>query len=815
MNSNDQEHEVMKDAKGRIRQASHGQAPYSVSGKPSGDSPRDVAAQYIKEVLDIRRVVPRKITDAEVAKEKQTRKPENELWLVSEKRVMNTTVVEFEQRQSGIRVWKSGTTVHLKSDTLGVISARNSFDYDVPVLTIDSSKLDAHAKSVDAKLLEKLTSLDKNIQRLQTVRDDVRRSKPKIKVSNVDQVIYVYDPDARQEHETPSDGGDRALVARVLELVLPNVSKNIEPGGYYVVTEVFFSMAFNGFSLNWHALIEPDTNSVLYLRPLVAQVSAWMYEHDPLTKTGDASIVPSSATDVLNGPRTPRPLPGITGLPNLRGEYVEITEVLPPVIAPPTSAAGKFDFDADTDDFSAANAYFHSDGVFRMVEEMGFDMTTYFDGTSFPVPVDHRGCFSCVNAAAWGNAVGDGLGSFTYGLLQTGQPVGIATSVRIVLHEFGHAILWDNVHSPNFGFAHSAGDSMAALLCDPRSKAPDRFETFPWITLASGFDRRHDRDIAAGWAWGGVQDDGQYGSEQILSTSHFRAYRSLGGDHPDLCEREWAARYMTYLIIYGVGTLTPATNPNDPEGWAEQLILSDLSTTVFESRPGSTVHKVVRWAFEKQGAYQPAGSPTPVVTEGNPPRIDVYINDGRNGEYPFTLDYCHAKDIWNRICPDGGAAHQPPIPGIDNHAYVIVRNRGTEKISSGRVKTLQKRDNQCCGCCDDCHELTWPNDFMSVITSELGFGTILPGDYEIVGPFVWRPGANDCLLMAVDVKGDPSNISLIEPGQSLRVKGLVPFDNNIALRCMCKQCNPDYSKLKLKRPCSDPYEKKDDEPCAE
>lgn len=273
--------------------------------------------------------------------------------------------------------------------------------------------------------------------------------------------------------------------------------------------------------MNWHALIEPDTNTVLYLRPLVSQVSGWVYERDPLTTTGNASVVPSSTTDVLNGPRTPKSLPGVTALPDLKGEYVEITERLPPLVAPPTSVAGKFDYDADTDDFTAVNAYFHCDGAFRMVEEMGFDMSTYFDGTSFPVPVDHRGCFGCVNAAAWSNGVG--LSAFTYGLVEFGQPVGIATSVRVVLHEFGHAILMDNAHSGTFGFAHSAGDSLAAILCDPRSKAPDRFESFPWLNLVSGFDRRHDRDIVAGWAWGGANDDGSYGSEQILSTSHFRA----------------------------------------------------------------------------------------------------------------------------------------------------------------------------------------------------------------------------------------------------------------------------------------------------
>ena len=50
--------------------------------------------------------------------------------------------------------------------------------------------------------------------------------------------------------------------------------------------------------------------------------------------------------------------------------------------------------------------------------------------------------------------------------------------------------------------------------------------SLPFVNIG----RRHDRDVAAGWAWAGSQDDTQYGSEQILSTLLFRVYRSTGGD---------------------------------------------------------------------------------------------------------------------------------------------------------------------------------------------------------------------------------------------------------------------------------------------
>jgi hypothetical protein len=55
--------------------------------------------------------------------------------------------------------------------------------------------------------------------------------------------------------------------------------------------------------------------------------------------------------------------------------------------------------------------------------------------------------------------------------------------------------------------------------------------------------------------------------------------------------------------------------------------------------------------------------------------------------------------------------------------------------------------------------------------------------------------------MVVDAKGDPSNTLYIDKGQKIPASRLVPFDNNIALRCICRQCNPDYSNLALKEPC--------------
>ena len=803
---------ISRDEKNRIRRIDHTLQPFAVKSS-TGSTPEGIAARYVKEAFAIKKARSKVITEATRSKRKRTSKNEDELWLSGVKTIRNLAVVEFGQYQNGIKVWKSGVTVLVDAVSGKVLEASSTFDHDLPAVGFNAKKLDKHTATLSDDDVPGLLALDRNKRRLKTiqkdfvrrgleVREEVLGGKPQFRVTRRDQVIYRYDPDHRKHRPSEAEQTDRNLAERALDLSLPRVHASIKPGSYRVATEVFFTTAIEGLELNWHAVVDYRTGSVLYIRPLIDMLgpTGYVYDRDPLTTTGDTSIVPAAPTEILNGPRNPRPLPTAV-LTELSGQYVRLQEICPIISPPPTSASGKFDYDADTDDFAAVNAYYQSDLVFRMVEEMGFDMSSYFDGTSFPVPVDHRGSSACVNAAAWGNPDNDGLGSFTFGLVEAGQPVGIAADLRVVLHEFGHAILWDHVNDPNFGFAHSCGDSLAAVLCDPGSKAPDRFLTFPWV---AAIPRRHDRDVAAGWAWGGVNDTGSYDSEQILSTSHFRAYRSMGGDHPDICEQQWAARYLAYLMIHAVGTLTPVTNPDNPEDWSDRLQLCDLVTSVLEGHPGGAVHKVIRWAFEKQGAYQAAGAPTPVTTAGSPPAVDVYINDGRNGEYDFTRDWCRTGDIWNRICADGYPAHQAPISGVENHAYVIVRNRGTQTAPGGLVRAFHRRDDACCDCCDDCSELTWPDDFMPMITAELSHDAIPAGDYQIVGPFVWKPKRGDCILMIAEAEGDASNVSLITPGQSLLTRRLVPLDNNIALRCTCKQCNPDYSRLG--DPCRGPVE---------
>jgi hypothetical protein len=69
-------------------------------------------------------------------------------------------------------------------------------------------------------------------------------------------------------------------------------------------------------------------------------------------------------------------------------------------------------------------------------------------------------------------------------------------------------------------------------------------------------------------------------------------------------------------------------------------------------------------------------------------------------------------------------------------------------------------------------------------------GGVPPGGSVVVGPFEWTPEVvgHECLLMAVDAAGDPSNVDPTSPSPFPCALGptpewqLIPFDNNLGQR---------------------------------
>lgn len=783
---------VKRDKNGVVRQLRHPRQSFTpqhavaAAGLAAApETPRSLADAYVREVLPVYDLAGGFAADLNSVVGTEISDEEPRLRFSREKVLKNQATVSYAQTCLGLPVWEAGLTVRMQGDPLVITSSQSSVHHEIEI-SPPGPDAAYHPEAITADVLIGLLGLDP---------EDAD-----VSINETQLIVYQYDPNDRGNAIGPPEADDEEnLHVGAPKLEVPEVPDSIEPLRHYIVSQVLFTLQRSGSApLNWGAFIEPETGAVLNLSVFVGCIDGDVYLRDPLTATGNPSITPTSPAADLDALRDRVHLDGLdppdaaTGIQSLHGNYVRVLDLGPPSASPPTEIdPDDFSYSVPTDDFSAVNAYHHCDNLFRMLEEMGFDVAAYFDGTTFPVRVDHRSSFfngitttgNIVNAQAPGNTSGNGSNGFRFALARRNTQVGIAVDWRIVLHEFGHTIMWDNVNSPNFRFAHSAGDSLAAILNDPGSQAPDLGRTFPWSIIA----RRHDRRVQDGWGWGGVRDDpfpvghldsgdrAGYTREQILSSTLFLAYRSLGGAHHDLQAQQFAARYMVFLIFSAVATLTQMAQPLNGEDFADELMDADLAVGDLEGHPGAAVHKVIRWAFEHQGAYQPPGAATPVVAAGAPRKIDVFIDDGRNGEYdPAPQFVATTADIWNRHAADGGLTHQDPVEGAANFVYARVRNRGTEEaqnITASAFSTDQQGDRP------------WPAAWSTLQAAAASTpGQIGSGGEAIVGPFEWQPqnAGLHALLVSVSADDDDSNADTVNG--PLAAARLAHFDNNVAIR---------------------------------
>lgn len=804
--------QVTVDDQDQVRQINH----FDQMWQPEGDetsSARDVADAYIKSMAASMNIPAKRMEGMqERASFVAPREQDVQYRLAEEKTLFDSTTFGYVQTINNVPVWGSGMTVTVKHGPNRVVTATDTSDRDAESKALPSGK--AVDKFIGLFATADVERATRNSARAfsrarglaaeaATVRSDEesktasfvrglvgRKSEPKSarrglaaaaeapKRDNARVIrgrffYYRYDP-AQRLPRLDDFADTETQEPAPLPFDLAPVPASIQPGQYYLVSETTFAFRDKTWGdINWQALVEVETEAVLYLRPLAAGVNGMVFRVDPITASGDATKSPDKSDAILNPFRAAVVLPNLSGPVNgvqsLIGPRAAISEEETPVVNGPQLPAGNnFDFNVRTNHFAAVNAYYHTERFFQVVESLGFPIATYFNGTSFPVEVDHRGLDNSINAHCVGNGTG-GIDHCCYALndnFNMVNPVGRACDSRVHWHELGgHGVLYEHVNGPNFGFAHSAGDSLSAIFHDPDSNAPDRFRYAPWNPINT---RRFDQAVNAGWGWGGANDVGGYNSEQILATTLFRLYRAIGGDSADVNRRRFASRVTMYLILRAISTLTPATNPNNALGFANALMAVDLLNWTSEGVFGGAYNKVIRWAFEKQNLFG-----------GKPPAVDVYIDDGRKGEYDYQAVHWNTTTIWNRTAADGGTTHQSPILGATNFVYVKIKNRGSQVAQNVVVKGFH---------CKPGAGLVWPNDLQPMLTPSITVGTLNGNNSQekIVGPFQWKPVTNvfghDCLMMIVSAKGDPSNVDQFTAGETIPEWRLVPNDNNIGQR---------------------------------
>lgn len=176
---------------------------------------------------------------------------------------------------------------------------------------------------------------------------------------------------------------------------------------------------------------------------------------------------------------------------------------------------------------------------------------------------------------------------------------------------------------------------------------------------------------------------------------------------------------------------------------------------------------MIRWAFEQQGEYQ-----VPLITTGGPgdgsvaspgdaPGTDVYVDDGRGGEYPYQVSHWNTTTIWSRHAADGLAGRQEPILSEPNYADVKVKNRGTQTAQNVVVKGYHTKPGA---------GLLWPGDFEAFTTPQVAVGTVGPNDGEevLVGPFEWTLNLDPAIRMPINHgKGGRGKRDCIDKAQAL------------------------------------------------
>ena len=636
--------------------------------------------------------------------------------------------------------------------------------------------------------------------------------------------------------------------------------------------------AGRGVSLHAVELIVRDSDDApLAVRPLithaqpVAAGQGLAFKVDPITRTGDFKLGPEAQQAALDGFQQTVTLPDllVPALPadpwRLSGLHavVDGNDPATPIpcagldIAPPQAATKEgFKFASRTNDFAAVNAYFHCASMFIRLDGYNLPFGSFPMRYELPARIVHRAAIQpgpcgdgrCVDAqmmilpgVGGGEATDPTCGfaptpqsrvQFRFALADLTHnpgtpgfplsPLGIACDVRIVWHEFCHALIAGSTDQPEFPFAHSAGDALAAIMCDPGSKLAEgvlgqdfRGLTYPWV---SGPNRRHDRNARDGWSWSGpmgtvthyttdIRDRDGYAREQVLSSTLFRFYRAIGGDAktggggPAIPLRQAAADYAVYLVVRAIGSLGPAATVPvvdagafaaalmDADAGTQRLDTPEQAVTALAGQPpgrvGGAAHKVIRWAFERQGLYADLAHPR-ADGAGEPMPIDLYLEDKarRLGRYRFVADWQAAEDaVWNRHHPDGGAAHELPQVAVPNYIYVAVNNRGPVTAADITVAVHVAKAVT---------DLAWPGAGWSQLAlapgGVNGAGTSVSNLGPVLfGPFEWTPAApgDYAVLVSVDAEGDRSNINLATmlPCAFLpsRLAQLVPFDNNLGL----------------------------------
>ncbi len=277
--------DIVRDARGIVRRISHARSLYQTADFVPA-SPTSLANWYLQNVGSLYGLDPSWLDGRPAATNDAYSAIEiNRLTLADVKPSRDTIVVSYSQLYAGLPVFLAGLAVRIRKDLSSVISSQSTLHLDIE---IDAQRLKSSKRcqiNVTEEQLSKMLGLGSKTER------------PKVKTSRL--VIYRYlqkarfDPAINEEGQPPSSP----------ELKLPEVSGSILTDMHYIVRDVLFSLELPDWGVfEWRALIEVDTDSVLYLRAFVESCTGAIFRDDPITISGDvtnSSCAPIATLDSL------------------------------------------------------------------------------------------------------------------------------------------------------------------------------------------------------------------------------------------------------------------------------------------------------------------------------------------------------------------------------------------------------------------------------------------------------------------------------------------------------------------------------------
>src|ERR1043166_984589 len=181
-----------------------------------------------------------------------------------------STTVSYHQTFWGLPVWEAGLSISMKQKPLAIAGVQTSHHRDIRA-SKPSSKAIARLKALNPQTLAKLIGV--------TGKKTPFKAKS-LKVLFKRLMIYRYAQSARVLPHDPYMGRDRKEGASQEPILpLPAVNRSIEDSRHYVVSAVDLRIDSQRFgSTPWVALIEAETLSVLYLRPLSDDLTGMVFE---------------------------------------------------------------------------------------------------------------------------------------------------------------------------------------------------------------------------------------------------------------------------------------------------------------------------------------------------------------------------------------------------------------------------------------------------------------------------------------------------------------------------------------------------------